>query len=261
MSFRGEQFDKSNGITYIYEATSVWNAAKQRFEQKRIYIGKKDPVIGNLIPDKGFYSIKGINPLLKNHTKFAIGVPFTTDVSKELVNKHKDGMCCSANAIMVGENIYYAQTHRTMLKNRRVNYHVYYDEQRHADAEKELAGYFIILTNHYKDPQHVLEIYRNKDAVEKSFNNLKSDLDLERLRIHTDEAMEGRIFIGFISLIIMSQMRKNNVYDKYSFNELIAELKKLKVIKFKGGKFLMTELTKKHKYIFKAMGIQLSKLA
>lgn len=43
MSFRGEQLNKRNGITYIYEATSVWNDAKQRSEQKRIYIGKRIP--------------------------------------------------------------------------------------------------------------------------------------------------------------------------------------------------------------------------
>lgn len=94
------------------------------------------------------------------------------------------------------------------------------------EAEKKYAGYFVILTNHYKDPQQVLEIYRNKDVVEKSFNNLKSDLDLERLRIHTDEAMQGRIFIGFISMILMSyireKMRVHDMYSKYAFKELIA---------------------------------------
>lgn len=51
MGFRGEQIGK-NGVVYIFDATSVWNAAKQRSEQRRIYIGKKDPETGKLIPNK-----------------------------------------------------------------------------------------------------------------------------------------------------------------------------------------------------------------
>ena len=53
MGFRGEQIGK-NGVVYIFDATSVWNAAKQRSEQRRIYIGKKDPETGKLIPNKKF---------------------------------------------------------------------------------------------------------------------------------------------------------------------------------------------------------------
>lgn len=196
--------------------------------------------------------------------------------------------------------------------NRRVYYHVYYDEERHVrekrllmrkvlhlenqlaegsvgitdsmakhyftfhktkdgcynihrkkdviDSEKKLAGYFVILTNHYKDPEQLLEIYRNKDVVEKSFDNLKNDLDLHRLRIHSDEAMEGRIFIGFISLVITSyireKMRVHDIYRKYSFHELMAELKKLKMIVFKDGKQLLTEITSGQKFIFKAMEVE-----
>ena len=62
----------------------------------------------------------------------------------------------------------------------------------------ELTGYFVILTNDSKDPEYILNIYRTKDVVEKSFDNIKNEFDLERLRIHSDKAMEGRIFIGFM---------------------------------------------------------------
>ena len=270
----------------------------------------------HFVMDKGFFSIKGITPLLKDYIKFAIGVPFSTGKANDLVDEDRESICNADNAIMIGDSIYYAATHTETLKGRRVYYHVYYDEQRHTDDRKHLmqkvigyenelqtgtmritdpvakhyftfqktkdgsynihrrvdvienekknAGFFIILTNHYKDPQQVLEIYRNKDAVEKSFNDLKNDLDLERLRIHSDEAMEGRIFIGFISLIIMSyireKMRTHNLYSKFTFNELIAELKKLRVIRFKSGKEIITEETKNHKIIFKSMGMKAPRL-
>ena len=56
MGFRGEQIG-NNGVVYIFDATSVWNASKQRSEQKRIYIGKKDPETGELIPNKKYFEL------------------------------------------------------------------------------------------------------------------------------------------------------------------------------------------------------------
>ena len=105
----------------------------------------------------------------------------------------------------------------------------------------------------------ILNIYRTKDVVEKSFDNIKNELDLEKLRIHSDKAMEGRILIGFIALIITSYIRKimedKNLYSSYSLNKLYSELKKLRLIEFKNGKQVLTELTN-HKTIFKAFNLK-----
>lgn len=127
------------------------------------------------------------------------------------------------------------------------------------DEETRLSGYFVIMTNDCKDPKEILGIYRTKDVVEKSFDNLKNDLDMDRLRIHSDAAMEGRVFIGFISLIITSYirnvMRQKNMYKSFTFNTLLLELKKQKLIEFANGKELLTELTAKQKTIYKAFSI------
>ncbi len=85
----------------------------------------------HFVMDKGFYSLKGITPFLEKYTKFAIGVPFSVDKTKELVDLDRDNIGSADNAIMIGDSIYYAVTHTEMLANRRVYYHVYYDEQRH----------------------------------------------------------------------------------------------------------------------------------
>ncbi len=104
----------------------------------------------------------------------------------------------------------------------------------------ELAGYFVILTNDSKDSEYILNAYRTKDVVEKSFDNIKNELDLERLRIHSDKAMEGRIFMGFIALIITSYIRRimedKNLYSSYSPGKLYSELKRFRLIEFKSGK-------------------------
>ena len=55
-----------------------------------------------------------------------------------------------------------------------------------------------------KDPAKALKIYQIKDAIEKSFNDLKNDLDTKRLKIHSTAAMDVRIFIQYIALILLS---------------------------------------------------------
>ena len=59
-----------------------------------------------------------------------------------------------------------------------------------------------------KDSAKALEVYRMKAAVEKSFDDQKNDLDTKRLKIHSTAAMDGRIFIQYIALILLSYMRE-----------------------------------------------------
>lgn len=151
-----------------------------------------------------------------------------------------------------------AKKYFSFHKNKEGTYNIHRKEDV-IQAEIQYAGYFVLLTNDSKNAEYTLEVYRTKDVVEKSFDNIKNELDLHRLRIHFDTAMEGRIFIGFISLVIMSfireRMRGKNMYKTYSVHTLFAELKKLKIIEFKNGRKILTELTASHKAIFKTMGI------
>lgn len=52
-----------------------------------------------------------------------------------------------------------------------------------------------------------LFIYRKKDCVEKRFDDLKNDLMCERIRSHKRETCDGKIFVLFISLILMTELR------------------------------------------------------
>ncbi len=74
-----------------------------------------------------------------------------------------------------------------------------YNEEAISKHKRNHIGWFVLVSNHIKDTTKALEVYRSKDAVEKCFDDLKNDLDMKRLRIHSAAAMEGRIFIQFIS--------------------------------------------------------------
>jgi len=122
------------------------------------------------------------------------------------------------------------------------------------------AGYFILVSNDEKNPKKALEIYRMKDVVEKSFDNLKSSLESKRMRTHSKETMQGRFFLQFIALIlimdIQNKMQEQGLYKNFSYPMLIDELKTLRLIKYPGKrKPTYTELTKHTKEIFKVFGI------
>ena len=93
-----------------------------------------------------------------------------------------------------------------------------------------------------------MEIYRSKDAVEKNFDDLKNDLDMKRLRIHTQSTMDGRIFIQFIALILITKlkdvMRENNWFQNHNLQEVIEEMKSIREVSIEGKrKKLITQLT------------------
>jgi transposase len=46
---------------------------------------------------------------------------------------------------------------------------------------KKNFGYFSLVSNDIRDAVQALEIYRNKDVVEKAFDNLKERLNLIRM--------------------------------------------------------------------------------
>jgi transposase len=134
------------------------------------------------------------------------------------------------------------------------------DEKKIAEALRH-KGYLIILSNCTRDPQDAVQLYRAKDAVERAFDNMKNELDVKRLRVHSDDAMRGRLFVAFLSLILYSwidkRMRDKGLYATYTQEQLFRELKRIKVVELSEERTLLTELSRKQKDILKALGIPL----
>ena len=114
------------------------------------------------------------------------------------------------------------------------------------------------ISNHIEDAAEANRIYRAKDVVEKGFFRLKNSLELGRLRIHSDEAMQNKIFVGFIALILMSyihrEMLEHGLYYRMTLKKLILVMEKIRVIYIKGDRILMP-LTKEQAGILKAFNL------
>jgi len=122
-------------------------------------------------------------------------------------------------------------------------------------------GKVILLSNYGISIQDAMLFYRRKDAIEKYFDKMKNDLDSRRLRVHSEESLEGRLFLIFISLIIYSYickvMRETSLNKKYTIQEIIYELKKIKRIQLRNEMFMITEISKKQRELFKYFKIKI----
>jgi transposase len=123
-------------------------------------------------------------------------------------------------------------------------------------------GKIILLTRKQNsDRLKLIEVYTNKDEIEKDFDVLKNELGHKRIRSSNNISMQGRMFFNYLTLImynyIISEMKKNNLVEKYSITELILELKKLKSVEMGNNKSYINEITKKQKDILKSFNISL----
>jgi transposase len=127
--------------------------------------------------------------------------------------------------------------------------------------KQNTAGYCILLSNDIKDPVQALKIYRDKDRVEKGFDNLKNALDMNRLRIQSAAAMQGRLFVQFVAQILVSaihnSMAASKLDESYSLPELINELKSIHSVRLDNRrKPFTTKLSKSQVEILSAFGLQ-----
>ena len=76
-------------------------------------------------------------------------------------------------------------------------------------ATKRDYGYFTLIPNEKMDAMTALELYRNKDFIEKAFGNIKDRLNLRRLLVSSEKSLDGKLFVSFVALIHLSYLKKH----------------------------------------------------
>jgi transposase len=122
-------------------------------------------------------------------------------------------------------------------------------------------GYFLLMTTDMrKTPEDILDVYRRKDIIEKSFDELKNDLDMKRLRVQSEVATEGKMFIAFIGLILRTYVH-NRLKDyldanrPFSMPQVFDELRMIKAVKTKNRMLLRNPITKRQRTIIEQFGL------
>ena len=134
-------------------------------------------------------------------------------------------------------------------------YHVQARNNAISQRENSMGRFMLVYSGEYS-PVECLDLYRDKDRVEKAFEILKTDLDIFPLRERKPSTIRGLIFILFLSLIIRLSMRRmmseSGLNRKYSMDKAFLELEKLQMIEI-DGKMIERERTRKQRDILDAL--------
>jgi transposase len=89
-------------------------------------------------------------------------------------------------------------------------------------------GCFCLTSNRDMPASEALRIYRAKDAIEKLFHSLKSEIEIKPLRVWSEDAVNGVLLIGFIAQVMIS-LTRNFVkpVKRMSTKFIIASMQKL----------------------------------
>lgn len=121
-------------------------------------------------------------------------------------------------------------------------------------------GWLVLISNDIITAKEAIRIYRAKDVVEKGFMRLKCDLDLGRLRVHSQDRMQNKVFIGFIALIFLSHihvvMTNNGMYEKMTMKKLIKTLAKHRLQNF-GDECIVYPANKIQREIYKSFDVKI----
>jgi transposase len=138
----------------------------------------------------------------------------------------------------------------------------YQRDRKHIEEELNKKGYFTIVTSEKKEATEVLDIYRGRDNIEKMFRTLKSGIDFNKYRVYSDAALQSKVFITFIAMIIrneifqkLEKLRKTN--KKYfTVPAVIYELENIEITRNNEGRYTRRyALTAKQKQILKQFDI------
>jgi len=142
---------------------------------------------------------------------------------------------------------------RTVVKDGK--YHTQARNNAISRRENRMGRFMLVYSGEYT-PIECLDLYRDRDRVEKAFEILKTDLDIFPLRERKPSTIRGLVFILFISLIVRLAMRRmlseSGLNRKYSMDRVFLELEKLQMMEI-DGKMIEREMTKKQKDILEGL--------
>lgn len=277
-----------------------------------------------LVMDRGFYSEKNIDDLMKHHHKFLVGARLSLskvsnrldNIRADFVTRYNYNSDLKLYVMSFTEEWNYTEeksrSGEIISETRRIYLHFYYNDQKATDdktrfnamldrlennlvngtadpadeklyqkyfiiaetpvrgkvysfkedairkAEKNF-GYFALMSNGIKDPVEALRIYRLKDLIEKSFGNLKERLSMRRMSVAFEENFEGKLFVQFVALQMVSYIKKqmdaNGLFSNYTIQSLLDELDTIEYYQQPGKAHHLSEITQKQRDLYELMGV------
>ena len=99
-----------------------------------------------------------------------------------------------------------------------------------------------------------------ESRIKKSFGNLKDRLDMRRMSVSSEENFEGKLFVQFVVLELMSYIKKqmdvNNLYKNYTMQSMLDTLDIIEYYQQPGRTHHLSEITEKQQTLYKLIGVE-----
>lgn len=132
-------------------------------------------------------------------------------------------------------------------------------KQEAVEKVKRYYGFFALMSNDSMDAITALEIYRNKDIVEKGFGNLKERLNMRRTLVSSERSLRGKLFVEFVALIYLSyikkQMQEKSLFKDYTLQGVIDKLDIIECFEHPGHALRVGEILEKQKQLYVDLGV------
>ena len=126
------------------------------------------------------------------------------------------------------------------------------------DQTARYYGYFTLLSTTGTDAATTLDIYRRKDLIEKTFDELKNHIDMHRLHTWSTATTDGKLFTAFYALILTAKLQtvlaplmRERGWSKHTITD---QLDKIRLVTTTNGVRLINPLTKTQRDILAAFG-------
>lgn len=124
---------------------------------------------------------------------------------------------------------------------------------------KRYFGFFALITNETMNAVTALELYRNKDVVEKAFGNLKERLNMRRTLVSSEQSLDGKLFVQFVALIYLSyikkQMQEKDLVKRFSIPGLLDKLDVIECFEQPGKALRVGEMVEKLEQLYYDLGV------
>lgn len=124
-------------------------------------------------------------------------------------------------------------------------------------------GFFVIVTSKEMTAKEAIDIYRNRDVVEKLFRMIKTELGYNTFRVYDDKSVISKTFLIFIASIIRCEIKNKliKLYEKdkktYTVNSSVRLLDQIEITKNSKDKYVLKyAATAKQKNVLLALNIK-----
>jgi transposase len=223
--------------------------------------------------DAGYYSEDNIKSLYASNISFLIRLPANRILFADMIEQTSNTIELPTNRVIYGERVLFVQKVAVTLYGEHPAFaYVCCDIRRRAEEKEKLlketkddglsddetvrklnrAGMFVLLSASDVPASEILPLYYLRQSAEQIFQIGKSRADMLPIRVHSEAAFRGILFLNFLSIVLYINFREqlpNNVTVEAAFKELRNLMCKV----YHDDSLLVREPNKKQRLILQAL--------